>query len=437
MTLRGPSSSLPLVAAYYRRPIDCLIPLAERYGDPFILPGKVPLVVSGHPEGIEQIYSADPATFAPLNQDAAFLLGNHSVLLQHGAEHKRARRLLTPPFHGQKVRAAAERIATLAAEALERWPEGEVQKALTVGQRISLEVILRVVFGVEGAKDAAALGEALLAVLHGISPLFVLLPASRRPFFGIGPWDRFERKRIALREALDAVITARRAEQGGDVLSLLLAAKGEDGEGMSDEEVRDQLLTIVIAGHETTGTAIAWALYALHRPENQATLSTLRAELDAAPQDPERWANLPYLDAVVKESLRRFPGAPAPAPRLLLKPMTLRGHDLQAGVAVAAGIGLAHFREASYPEPFAFRPERFLGRTPGPFEFLPFGGGARRCLGATLALWETKVCLATFLRGAEFELRLRGEDIGAPRAASVAPKSGIPLALVRRRAQPA
>lgn len=431
--LRGPWSSWAGLVAYLRDPLTCLVPLAARYGDPFVM-GRDPLfVVTGHPEGIKQIYSADPATFAPLNQDAAFLLGSQSVLLQHGASHKRARSLLSPPFHGQKVKAVGQQIAAIAAARLDPLGVGARFSVLKAGQELSLEVILRAVFGVEERAEARRLGDDVVAVLHGVSPLIAMIPALRRSFFGMGPWATFERRRAVMREGLARLIAARRGAGGEDVLSLLLAARTEDGRSMDDDEVQDQLLTLVVAGHETTGTLLAWVMHAIHAEGQELCLERLVAEVDGIGEDPQDIAAAPYLDAVVKECLRRWPGAPAPAPRRLLRPFTLMGHELPEGAAVVAGIGLAHFREDVYPEPLQFRPERFLGRTYTPFEFLPFGGGARRCLGATLALWETKITLATWLRRARFRRIRRAEDPGAARASSVGPRHGVEVEIVERR----
>ena len=274
------------------------------------------------------------------------------------------------------------------------------------------------------------LGKLLLDLLDGFSPLIALFPWLRRSFGGIGPYAAFMRRQQALHAKLDAMIAeARAAGPRDDILSLLVHARYEDGEPMADAEVRDQLLLLVVAGHETTAISMAWALYALHRPENAEVLERLRAEVRAAGPQPEvdALAKLPYLDAVCQETLRRYPLAPAPAPRKLLRPFELPGYALPAGMSVAPAMGIAHFREDVFPEPLRFRPERFLERKFTPFENIPFGGGARRCLGAAMAAHELRIVLGTII--GRFALRAASlrPDPGKARATTVGPAHGVKL----------
>lgn len=431
----GPRSALWSLARYVRDPIGCMQPMVAEYGDPFTFPGKVPLVCVGEPEGIKAIYTADPETFAPLNQDLGVFIGERSVILQAGAEHRRARKLMMPPFHGARMRAYGRQIVRLTRERSAGWRPGQTVTTLDTLQEISLDVILQAVFGVTEPARMARLGELLLALTNGISPLIALVPGLRREFAGIGPWARFVgRRRRLYAELAELVAAGRAAGPREDILSLLLAARGEDGAAMADEEVLDQLVLLVVAGHETTALVMAWALYALHRPENVDSLTRLRAELATLPADaePEKIAQLPYLAAVCDETLRRYPLAPAPAPRKLLRPLTVGGYDLPAGVGVVPAIGVAHFRAAAYPEPLAFRPERFLERPPSPFEFLPYGGGARRCLGAALAGYEMKLVLATLLRGFTLRLASAKPEQAKVRAANAGPASGVRMVVERR-----
>jgi cytochrome P450 len=205
---------------------------------------------------------------------------------------------------------------------------------------------------------------------------------------------------------------------------------------MTAEEIRDQLILLVLAGHETTAIAIAWAFYGLHRPENAAALERLRAELSALGPDPEPEAldKQPYLEAVCNETLRRYPLAPAPSPRKLLRPLELLGYALPAGTGVAAAIGVAHFREDIYPDPLRFQPERFLTRKFTPFEFVPFGGGARRCLGAAMAGYEMRLVVATILRRYRLRLASLRPDTGKVRAANVGPAHGVRMIVEERLA---
>ncbi|UQA56173.1 cytochrome P450 [Polyangium aurulentum] len=431
----GPRSQIATLARYFRDPIGCMVPLSQKYGDTLLFPGKPPLVVTGDPDGIKAIYTADPDTFEPLNQDFGVFIGARSLLLLGGKEHRRARKLMTPPFHGARMRAYGEQIVRLTEQRTENMRPGQTASMLELMQEISLDVILQVVFGVTERPRMAALARLLLDLTNGISPLVALFPSLRREFGGVGPYARFIERRRRLHAQLDELIAAGRASgPREDILSLLLAARDEDGQPMPDDEIRDQLVLLVVAGHETTAISIAWALYALHQPDNAASLERLRADLSALPPDPdpESLAKLPYLEAVCNETLRRYPLAPAPAPRKLLRPLTLKGFDLPAGGGVAAAIGIAHFREEVYPEPFRFRPERFLERQPSPFEFLPYGGGARRCLGAAMASYEMKLVLGTLLRRSRLRLASLRPDKGTLRAANAGPAHGVRMIVEAR-----
>lgn len=432
---KGPRSQLRTIYHYLRDPIGCMVPFAKEFGDPFLLGGKAPVVVTGDPAGIKAIYTADPDTFEPLAQDLGELIGARSLLLAKGAEHKRARKLMMPPFHGARMRAYGEGMCRLTEQRSADWQVGQTVPMLDALQEVSLDVILQAVFGVTDRAQMTELAKLLLEITNGISPLIAIFPGLRKNFGGVGPYASFVRRRKRLNDHLDRLITARReAGPREDILSLLLAARDEDGQPMPDDEIRDQLILLVFAGHETTAIAIAWALYALHQPENAAALSRLRDELAAlgSSPDPEALAKQPYLDAVCQETLRRYPIAPAPSPRKLLRPFDLMGYTLPAGMGVTAAIGIAHFREEVYPEPMRFRPERFLERQFSPFEFLPYGGGARRCLGAAMASFEFKLVLGTLLR--RFRLRLASlkPDTGKVRAANAGPKNGVKMIIEER-----
>lgn len=424
----GPRSSLWTVVQYLRDPLGCLAPLAARYGDPFLVPGKVPMVVTGDPAHVRVIYTADPDTFEPLHQDMRVFLGDRSLILLGGPEHRRLRKLVTPPFAGARMRAYGEGMREIAERRTAGWERGATVSILEVAQQISLDTILCSVFGLREPARMAELASLLLDFANSFSPLVALFPVLRRELGGVGPYAASLRRRQRLDAAFDALIAeSRAAGPREDVLSLLLVARDERGEPLSEAEVRDQLLLLVSAGYETTAISIAWALYALHRPENAGALERLLAELAApGPEvDAETLARLPYLGAVCDETLRRFPAAQVPSPRRLLRPLDLGGYALPEGTGVGVGIGLVHFREDIYPEPHTFRPERFLERSYSPFEFVPFGGGARRCLGGALAVHEMRLVVATLLR--RFRLRLASlrPDPGKVRAATVGPAHGV------------
>lgn len=433
----GPRSQLLGLISYLRDPMYCMVPLARRYGDPFTLPGKQPVVCTGDPAGIKAIYTADPDTFATLSTDFAVFLGKTSLLLQSGPEHRRLRKLMMPPFHGARMRAYGEAMCRLAEQHTADLRPGQEVFVFELAQKISLDVIMQAVFGLSEPARMTELAALLLDLLNGISPLIALIPALRRELGGIGPFASFLRRQRAVYQHLDALIAAaRESEPREDILSLLVHARYDDGQPMTDEELRDQLILLVFAGHETTAISIAWAFYGLHRPENAACLERLRAELDALGPDPgvEALDKQPYLEAVCQETLRRYTLAPAPAPRKLLRPLELLGYTLPAGTGVSVAMGVTHYREDLYPEPMRFRPERFLERKFTPFEYVPFGGGARRCLGAAMAAYEMRLVVGTLLR--RFRLRLASlrEDRGKVRAANSGPAYGVRMVVEERMA---
>jgi cytochrome P450 len=426
----GPRGSLWTMVQYFRDPLGVMPRMVKRYGDPFTLRGNPPVVFTGDPAGIKAIYSADSDTFAVANKDMSFFLGSQSLLLIEGDEHKRKRKLMMPPFVGARMRKYGEAMIRLTEQHTAGWKPGHTVSAFETAQKISLDVILEAVFGLRDLAGRTELAGALLGLVDGFSPLLGIFPALRRELGGVGPFASLKRRQRPLDAKLDALIAdARATEPRDDILSLLVGARYEDGEPMSDEDVRQQLLLLVVAGHETTAISIAWALDALHRPENAAARERLVEELRALGPEPDvdRLDKLPYLEAVCQETLRRYPLAPAPAPRKLLRPLELMGRTLPAGTNVAAAIGVAHYREDTYPEPLRFRPERFLERKFTPFEFLPFGGGARRCLGAAMAAYEMRLVLGTIM--GRFHVRLASQKParGKLRAVNVAPAHGVKL----------
>jgi cytochrome P450 len=297
------------------------------------------------------------------------------------------------------------------------------------GSAISIDVILRAVFGVDEAAGLAELRAALLGALASMNPLLMLFPGLRRRFGGVGPYARM----LAVRDRLDALIydaIARRRTSvrggEGDVLGLMLSARYDDGSAMSDREIRDQLLTLVFAGHETSGIALAWAVNWLER--TPSVRGRLLGELSTLGDDPEpaALAGAPYLEAVCHETLRLYPVV-GEVVRLLRAPLTLGAWTIPAGVAVSAGIALVHARADLYPEPAAFRPERFLERKFAPHEYLPFGGGARRCIGAAFALHEMKVVLGTLLTHYRFTLARTKRERPIMRNLAMGPKAGVRL----------
>ncbi|MBN1207993.1 MAG: cytochrome P450 [Myxococcaceae bacterium] len=430
LSLRGPR--VPLLPSI-RFIKDCpgfFRECAQRYGDPFVVqlpPGYV--AVTGDPEGLREIFSADPEIFEPLSRlPLEPVVGTHSMLLISGERHKRERRLLMPAFHGERMRAYGALMQQISARVTEGLRPGAPLVALQLTQAISLEIIIRAVFGVEEPERVRRFSEVITAYSDSYTPLIALVAPMRRSFGGRGPWARFQ----AHAQALDGLLTGQLERRGAegqpreDILSLLLSTKDEAGQPLTERELKDELLTLLIAGHETTAIGMAWALYWLHRtPEAKQRLEEELAALGPRPE-PEALVRLPYLAAVCDEALRLYPVV-ALASRKLRAPFTLRGHTLPVGMGLMASVTLAHSNPATYPEPERFRPERFLERKFSPFEYLPFGGGARRCLGAAFALYEMKVVLGSLLSAHRFSLAHELPIRAVRRHVTMAPEDGVPM----------
>ncbi len=438
----GPTAPALVQALRYAfRPGPFYEACARRYGDAFTI--RMPVgpgveVFFSHPDAIRQIFTGDDDE---LRGGEAFialvpLLGATSILGLDGGRHERARRLMMPPFHGERMLAYGETMRVIAERAIDRWPIGRPFPIHAEMQAITLDVILRAVFGAEGA-----LLEALRVLVRrfartAMNPAW-LWPPLQLDLGPLSPWGAFLRTKRELDALLFAEFARRRAAATpprDDVLSLLLAARDEDGEPMPDGELRDQMMTLLFAGHETTATSLAFAVHnVLAHPD---VLARLRQELDrvcAGPVRPEHVGRLEYLDAVVKETLRLSPVV-SEVGRVLAHPMRVGGWDLPAGVVASPCIYLAHRRPDVWPEPARFLPERFVGRRPGPYEFLPFGGGVRRCLGMAFALYEMKVVLATVLSRVELGLAPGYRMQQVRRSITLAPSMGMPVVVERRAA---
>jgi cytochrome P450 len=324
---------------------------------------------------------------------------------------------MLPAFHGERMQAYREVMEEATEREMATWPRGEAIPLARRMQEVTLEVIMRTVFGVDDAAGLVRLRGVLLGLLDWAmsAPRLVLISAMRPSRLAdFGPFQRV--KRPVDDELLDIIRRRRSADDLGerdDVLSMLLQARDEDGSGLSDEELRDELLTLLVAGHETTATALGWALERLLRHPGA---------LDLAIED-ARSGDGSYLDAVGKETLRLRPVLPIVV-RRLAEPRTIGGFDLPAGADVAPCIYLVHHRPDVYPDPDAFRPERFLNTKPGTYTWLPFGGGIRRCIGASFALFEMQVVLRTILRGVELRTTANGSEATARRSITLVPARG-------------
>lgn len=391
-------------------------------GDWFTLrpqPDRV-LVVTVDPGAVREVFTGDPELLhaGAGNVVLAPVLGPGSVLLLDGEEHLRHRRMLLPPFHGERMRAYGTMMEEVAARHVAQWPRERPFAVLPSMQAITLEVILRVVFGLRDPEELERVGAPLRRVLDlvGTRRNVVALGLTQGRRTGpLSPWRRFAAARAAADAVLQEEIRRHRAAAAGgqDVFSLLVAARDERGRGLTDEELRDELMTLLVAGHETTATALAWTLERLVRhPDVLARLRAERADEGEA-----------YLEAVIRETLRLRPVVPAVV-RKLRAPMRFGPWDLPAGVHIAPSIYLLHRRPDLYPDPAAFRPERFLDRTPGTYEWIPFGGGVRRCLGASFALFEMRSVLRVVLAEVALAATGRPGEATTRRAITFAPSRG-------------
>jgi cytochrome P450 len=428
----GPRSALLATIGLIRDPYAMQRSLRARYGKLVTFPslnGKLVLGLS--PEHAKAVFTAPPETFTTFATDTiAEVVEPESLLVSDGARHKRDRKLLTPPFHGARMRAYGDAMQEIARARVERWRVGDVVRMHDEATAMTLDVILRSVFGVATGPELDR-GRAILGqVVHHFRPSILFTRRLHTPLFPA--WRAFLRTREELRAWLQQRIDQARAEgPGEDLLGLMLAARYDDGSAMSDREIAVQLVTLLIAGHETTSIALTWAVYWLLR--HPAALARLRDELDAlGPEpEPEAVAKLPFLGAVCDEAMRLHVIVPEVL-RGLKKPLVMGHHEIPAGFGVGVGIAAIHEDPAIYPEPHAFRPERFLERKFGPFEHLPFGGGHRRCIGAAFALYEMKLVLATVT--SSLELASAGpEERPVRRNVTMAPAHGVPVRVVGRR----
>lgn len=391
------------------------------------------VIVAMTPKAAKEVFQADPTALDAFAVQATIPLLGQSLLTTSGDKHRRDRKLLTPPFHGERMRAYGEAMRALTLQHTASWRPGDRVRAHATTTAISLDVILRTVFGVTEGPAFEEGRRVLHDMLAGFSPLVAFTNKLQRGWFP--PWRRFLAARERYYALVDREIAARRAnaEPGEDILGLLLASKYDDGSAMTDAQIRDQLLTILFAGHETTAIALAWALYSLVR--NPEVLARLRAELaanaaDGANASPDALAKLPYLQAVCDETLRLHTIVPDTL-RRPNRPLTLGTQEVPVGYDIGVAICAIHSDPSVYPEPTAFRPERFLERRPTPFEFMPFGGGHRRCLGAAFSDYEMRIVLATLV--SRFDLEAAGDDWPTRRNVTMGPANGVPLRVVGLR----
>jgi cytochrome P450 len=413
---------------WWNRPTSFMERCRARYGKRFTirLPAQPPFVMISEPEEIKQIFMAPPDVLHP-GEGAGILepvVGRHSVILLDEQPHMTQRKLLLPAFHGDKMQKLTGLMEELSEREVATWPTNRPFELHPRFQALTLEIILRAVFGLDAGERLEALRDQMTKILEFGTSMASVNMRLQRNFGGFGPYAHFVKARDVADELVYEQIDERRADNDGrdDVLSMLIEARHEDGSEMSREEIRDELMTALVAGHETTASELAWAFEQLAREPR--VLSRLHEEIDSGDGDA-------YLTATIQETLRRRPVLPQAEPRLVKKPIQVGDWTYQPGAILAANAWLVHHDPDIYPEPFAFRPERFLDEQPGTYTWIPFGGGRRRCLGAAFAMLEMKVAMRAALKrytirqGGEFERTRR-------RAITISPRRGARTVLLPR-----
>jgi cytochrome P450 len=395
------------------QPLEYADNFAKTYGDTFTLSNTsdFAIVYFSHPQALQEIFAADSVHFESGrgNRGLRFLLGDNSLILLDGDRHHRQRQLLTPPFHGDRMRAYGETICQITQQVSDEWKINKPFNIRSSMQEITMRVILRVVFGLDEGQRFQELRQLLTSLLDFIGSPFMsaafFFRFMQKDLGAWSPWGRVLRLMKQIDELIYALIEERRTESNQnrqDILSLMMSARYDDGLPMSDVELRDELMTLLVAGHETTASALTWAFYWIdYLPEVRDKLLKELAPLGKNP-DPSIIAKLPYLNAVCQETLRIYPIVMAGFIRVVKSPIEIMGYHLPAKTIVVPSIYLAHHREQVYPQPKQFKPERFLERQFSQYEYLPFGGGSRRCIGLAFAQYEMKVVLATIL--SQFQL---------------------------------
>jgi len=419
---RPPAIGLPAplqVLWFNLRQADYVFHFRKKLGDVWSAHGYVrgtPALTS-HPDHIRSLFTASPELVPTLAAESPLrpVLGPNSVLIANGPRHLRQRKLLLPPFHGEAIARYEELIADAAEREIAAWPTGQAFSLAPRMQAITLDVIMGGIFGIEGRPRPGTLEHALRFSIRRLLWSSTLPLARLAELINLGHQEPIGLTRLGLvapdRFVYSIIAKRRRADDLGerrDILSLLLSARTEDGEALSDRELRDDLLTLVLAGHETTANQLAWAWERLVRTPHahERLREAVRSDQGAAEQ----------IEATITETMRSRPVVPMTGRRVTV-PWQLGDYGIPADTAVAISILLVHHREDVYPDPFAFRPERWLGRKPGTYEWIPFGGGTRRCLGAALAMAEQRVVLRTM--AAHLDLEADDPEPERPRHRSV------------------
>jgi hypothetical protein len=416
---------------WWNRPLAFHEGCRKRFGNRYTvrLLGAPAFVMHSDPEHIREIFTAPPDVLHP-GEGASILepvVGTYSVILLDEQAHLGQRKLMLPAFHGEKMQRLSELVTEVTEREVAGWPTGGQVTLHPRLQGLTLEVILRAVFGMNAGPRLDGLRAALTAILDFATQPMTLVPYLQKEMGGHSRWGKF----VALREVSDGLvyelIEERRAagdEDGDDVLAMLLAARHDDGSPMSAKELRDELMTLLVAGHETTASSLAFGLNMLAR--NPRVVDELRGEDDD------------YLQATIQEILRARPVLPNAAPRLVKQPIEVGGWHYEPGpVCLIANSYLVHHDPEIYKDPYSFRPERFIEEPPGTYTWIPFGGGRRRCLGASFALLEMKTVLREVLRRYDLQPGVDGAEVSRRRSITISPRFGASTVLRSREREPA
>ncbi|MEM7554253.1 MAG: cytochrome P450 [Cyanobacteria bacterium P01_A01_bin.84] len=444
-----PSPNSPVLIQMIRwvfSPMKYMEECAQKYGDIFTLrvgENFAPLVFVSNPEALQYILTNDTKIFtAPGEANSIFesLLGKNSVVTVSDKKHKQKRQLLMPPFHGERMRSYGDVIKNIVIETINELPSNQPFCIRSTTQRITLRAIMQAVFGLHEGERAQLiekyLGEILDKSSTPLSVLMLIFPSLRFDWGRFSPWGKNLIRQSKADQLIYEEIQQRRQQSnldGEDILSLLMNARDEQGEGMSDEELRDELMTLLVAGHETTATALAWAFYWIHKYPN--IKKKLLQEFDSLGDNPDSMKifKLPYLNAVCCETLRIHPVGMLTFGRVSKMPTKLGNYEIETDTPIVGSIYLTHHREDLYPQSKQFRPERFLEKQFSPYEYIPFGAGARRCIGMAFAQFEIKLALFYIL--SQWELNLINNKNLKPkrRGLVTAPEKPIMMTIQSRR----
>ncbi len=415
----------------------------KRYGDTFSLRvlgiNSPPVVFFSSPQAINDCFAipGNKLDFKKATHVFKPLFGSDSIVFQEGKSHNRQRQLLMPPFHGDRLKSYGETICRITNYVTSSWKPDNTVSMQQVMPDITLQIILQVVFGISPGERYEKLIKLLTALLDDITkPLFSSLfffPPLQKDLGKWSPWGNYLKRRQEIDKLIYAEITERRTSNDNlreDILSLLMSATDESGEKMTDKELRDQLVSLLLLGYETTSGVLAWLFYMIH--SHPQVKNKLINELDNLDQkSPDKIAQLPYLSAVCSETMRLHPIALICTPRMAVDKVEVAGEKFNSGTVLVPCIYLAHRQETTYKQPDKFIPERFLEQKFSAFEYLPFGGGYRGCIGSAFAMYEIKLILATIIQKCALQLVDHKPVQPVRRGITIVPSGGVSMKVVR------